>query len=157
MKVVSKRAPGARALDDAARLQRTLNRLRGRGLVPRGLYRFSSFEEADRWMMSQIGGLGGQQGAVFNSHTPAVAKDISERLFGSVVVVPLSTIGDEIRLRIRTNEVRAEEPPSPYCRESAKCRRPGWPVSSVLGSSPSEHAGRIGGFPYDERAPRRLP
>ena len=54
MKVVSKRAPGARVLDDVARLQRTLNRLRGRGLVPRGLYRFSSFEEADRWMMSQI-------------------------------------------------------------------------------------------------------
>ena len=54
MKVVSKRVPGARILDDAARLQRTLNRLRGRGLVPRGLYRFSSFEEADRWMMSQI-------------------------------------------------------------------------------------------------------
>ena len=54
MKVVSKRASGARVLDDVARLQRTLNRLRGRGLVPRGLYRFSSFEEADRWMMSQI-------------------------------------------------------------------------------------------------------
>ena len=54
MKVVSKRVPGAHVLDDVARLQRTLNRLRGRGLVPRGLYRFSSFEEADRWMMSQI-------------------------------------------------------------------------------------------------------
>ena len=54
MKVVSKREPGARVLDDVARLQRTLNRLRGRRLVPRGLYRFSSFEEADRWMTSQI-------------------------------------------------------------------------------------------------------
>lgn len=54
MKLVSKRAAGAHVLDDMARLQRTLNRLRGRGLVPRGLYRLSSFEEADRWMMSQI-------------------------------------------------------------------------------------------------------
>ena len=54
MKLVSKRSPGGRILDDTARLQRTLNRLRGPALVPRGVYRFSSFEEADRWMMSQI-------------------------------------------------------------------------------------------------------
>jgi hypothetical protein len=52
MKVVSRRAAGY-PLDDAARLQRTLRGLRG-GLVRRGVYRFSSFEEADAWMMSQI-------------------------------------------------------------------------------------------------------
>ena len=54
MKVFSKRKPAAHVLDDAARLQRTLNRLRGPALVRRGVYRYSSFEEADRWMMSQI-------------------------------------------------------------------------------------------------------
>ena len=54
MKIVSKRAPGARILDDVEHLQRALNQLRGQDLVPRGLYRFSSFEAADRWMMSQI-------------------------------------------------------------------------------------------------------
>lgn len=48
------RAPGAPVLDDVARLQRTLNRLRGHDLLPRGLYRFSSLEEADTRMMSQI-------------------------------------------------------------------------------------------------------
>jgi hypothetical protein len=53
MKVVSRRAAGSNPLDDAARLQRTLRGLRG-GLVRRGVYRFSSFEEADAWMMSQI-------------------------------------------------------------------------------------------------------
>ena len=48
MKIVSKRAPGARILDDIEHLQRALNQLRGQDLVPRGLYRFSSFEAADR-------------------------------------------------------------------------------------------------------------
>ncbi len=54
MKTVSKRAAGARILDDVERLQRALNQLRGHDLVPRGLYRFTSFEAADRWMMGQI-------------------------------------------------------------------------------------------------------
>ena len=32
-------------------LQRTLSRLRGTGvLIPRGVFRFTSFEEADAWM-----------------------------------------------------------------------------------------------------------
>lgn len=41
-------------LRDAAILQRTLNRLRGGKLVPRGVYRFSGHAEADQWMMGQI-------------------------------------------------------------------------------------------------------
>ena len=44
-------------LAEAAVLQRTLNRLRkadGLGLVPRGVYRFTSHEDADRWMTTQI-------------------------------------------------------------------------------------------------------
>ncbi len=39
---------------DSAILQRTLNRLRGPGLVPRGVYRFTTHEEADTWMTRQI-------------------------------------------------------------------------------------------------------
>lgn len=58
MRTVGRRVVEARdakhVLDDAARMQRTLNRLRGVGLVPRGLYRFASFEEAETWMMSQL-------------------------------------------------------------------------------------------------------
>jgi hypothetical protein len=52
--VVSKRRPGEDILRDSAILQRTLNRLRGNALVPRGLYRFASHEEADEWMTRQI-------------------------------------------------------------------------------------------------------
>jgi hypothetical protein len=39
---------------DIAILQRTLNRLRGPALVPRGVYRFATHEEADAWMTRQI-------------------------------------------------------------------------------------------------------
>ena len=41
-------------LRDARILQRTMIRLRGRSLVPKGVYRFGSHEEADEWMMRQI-------------------------------------------------------------------------------------------------------
>ena len=40
---------------DQGRLARTAALLRGgRGLVPRGVYRFSSFEEADSWMTKMM-------------------------------------------------------------------------------------------------------
>lgn len=39
---------------DTAILQRTLNDLRGCGLVPKGVYRFHTHEEADQWMMRQL-------------------------------------------------------------------------------------------------------
>ena len=42
------------ALRDSAILQRTLNALRENALVPRGVYRFASHEEADAWMTLQI-------------------------------------------------------------------------------------------------------
>jgi hypothetical protein len=54
MKVVSRRRQGEDVLRDSAILQRTLNRLRGHHLVPRGVYRFHSHEEADAWMRRQI-------------------------------------------------------------------------------------------------------
>ncbi|MGH9362041.1 MAG: hypothetical protein ACRD2T_08995 [Thermoanaerobaculia bacterium] len=54
MKRLSSRPEGDDPVRDIAILQRTMNRLRGGALVPRGLYRFASHEEADRWMIHQI-------------------------------------------------------------------------------------------------------
>jgi hypothetical protein len=54
MKRVSRRGEGEDVLRDIAILQRTVNRLRGCGLVPKGVYRFESHEEADAWMTRQI-------------------------------------------------------------------------------------------------------
>jgi hypothetical protein len=48
-------------------LQRTMNRLRGRALVPRGLYRFRSHEEADRWMMREIASTHARQSSKTSS------------------------------------------------------------------------------------------
>lgn len=54
----TKRIPGRRSGDDILRdieiLQQTLNDLRGCGLIPKGVYRFHSHEEADEWMIRQI-------------------------------------------------------------------------------------------------------
>ena len=51
MKIVGTRHGDATALADQAALARTMAVLRGTPhLVPRGVYRFSSFEEADAWM-----------------------------------------------------------------------------------------------------------
>jgi hypothetical protein len=54
IKRISRRFEGEDTLRDVAILQRTVNRLRGNALVPRGLYRFRSHEEADEWMIRQI-------------------------------------------------------------------------------------------------------
>ena len=54
MKRVSRRGDGEDVLRDVAILQRTVNRLRGCGLVPKGVNRFESHEEADAWMTRQI-------------------------------------------------------------------------------------------------------
>ena len=51
MLAVGRRSVQGDAWADQGRLARTAALLRGgRGLVPRGVYRFSSFEEADAWM-----------------------------------------------------------------------------------------------------------
>jgi hypothetical protein len=51
MRVVGKRRTEGSAIDDQGRLARTAAALRGTAdLVPRGLYRFRTFEEADAWM-----------------------------------------------------------------------------------------------------------
>jgi hypothetical protein len=53
-----KRVPGRRetenVLKDIDILQNTMNQLRGCGLIPKGLYRFRTHEEADEWMTRQI-------------------------------------------------------------------------------------------------------
>lgn len=51
---VSRRPIGQDVIRDISILQRTINRLRGVGLVPRGVYRFGSHEEADAWMMQAM-------------------------------------------------------------------------------------------------------
>ena len=51
MKVVGRRKVGLTTLEDADRLLRTAWALRGTDkLVPKGVYRFRTFEEADEWM-----------------------------------------------------------------------------------------------------------
>jgi hypothetical protein len=54
MKEISSRTRVENPLRDAAILQRTLNRLRGCGLIPKGVYRFHTHEEAEEWMMRQM-------------------------------------------------------------------------------------------------------
>lgn len=54
MKRISLRREGEDVLRDVAILQRTMNRLRGKSLVPKGIYRFASHEDAEAWMMKQI-------------------------------------------------------------------------------------------------------
>ncbi len=56
MKVVGKRSGQfAPSLENAEVLQNTMRQLRGgRGICPRGVYRFKSFEEAHEWMIKML-------------------------------------------------------------------------------------------------------
>ena len=54
MKIVTKRKQIDNHLEDVQRLQRLINRLRGYALIPVGVYRFKTFQEADRWMIKTI-------------------------------------------------------------------------------------------------------
>ncbi|MBI4223908.1 MAG: hypothetical protein HY609_03160 [Deltaproteobacteria bacterium] len=54
MKTVTKRMGKEDPIRDAAILLKTINRLRNYDLIPKGVYHFSSFQEADQWMMQQI-------------------------------------------------------------------------------------------------------
>ncbi len=54
-KVVGRRRIGPSSLEDTDQLLRTAWELRGTDkLVPRGLYRFKTFEEADAWMIQAM-------------------------------------------------------------------------------------------------------
>jgi hypothetical protein len=55
MVVVGRRSGQGDEWADQGRLARTAAFLRGRrGLVPRGVFRFSSFQEADAWMTKMM-------------------------------------------------------------------------------------------------------
>lgn len=55
MQISGHRRADGDALADQGRLARTAAMLRGTaGLVPRGIYRFASFDEADSWMSEMI-------------------------------------------------------------------------------------------------------
>ena len=54
MKILGKRQGKASSVEDARILQKTMNVLQGGALIPVGLYRFDSFQEASRWMTQQI-------------------------------------------------------------------------------------------------------
>jgi hypothetical protein len=55
MKAVGRRSFAGDTLSDQAALARTAAWLRGHAaLVPRGVYRFATFEEADAWMTETI-------------------------------------------------------------------------------------------------------
>ncbi len=54
MKVVTKRLGQEPALQGAKILQQTISDLRGSELVPKGVYRFASFREADEWMLNEM-------------------------------------------------------------------------------------------------------
>lgn len=55
MKVIGKcRVDTDDSIEESRVLQRTINRLRKVGLVPKGLYRFKSHEEAHKWMIEKM-------------------------------------------------------------------------------------------------------
>lgn len=55
MRIVGTRHQDGATLDDQGRLARTAALLRGTAaLVPRGVYRFASFDEASTWMNEMI-------------------------------------------------------------------------------------------------------
>jgi hypothetical protein len=54
IKVVARRKRIEDPILDIEILQRTINDLRGKALVRRGVYRFESFEEAEQWMIREI-------------------------------------------------------------------------------------------------------
>lgn len=56
MKIVGKRTGKfPPSLENADVLQKTMQQLRGvKGLCPRGVYRFKSFEEAHEWMIKML-------------------------------------------------------------------------------------------------------
>jgi hypothetical protein len=56
IKIVGRRSGQiAPTLENARVLLRTMRQLRGgKGICPRGVYRFKTFEEADEWMIKMI-------------------------------------------------------------------------------------------------------
>ena len=53
-KTYTRRSSRQNTVADCKTLQRTINRLRGVGIATRGVYRFESYEEAERWQIHQM-------------------------------------------------------------------------------------------------------
>ncbi|HWC66067.1 MAG TPA: hypothetical protein VG777_08285 [Thermoanaerobaculia bacterium] len=53
-KIVGRRVQGGDPVREAKTLQHTMIELRGSRLVPRGVYRFRTHQEADEWMSREI-------------------------------------------------------------------------------------------------------
>lgn len=54
MKVITKRRGKEDPIAEGAAMLRLVRQLRGDALIPRGVYRFKSMEEADRWMIHKM-------------------------------------------------------------------------------------------------------
>jgi len=55
VKIVGRRRPPKVDVISFNQMQKTVNALRaGRGLVPKGVYRFKTFEEADAWLIRMM-------------------------------------------------------------------------------------------------------
>lgn len=54
IKIHTKRHGKADPVEEARILQKTIQRLRRKGLVHKGLYHFKTHEEADAWMMKEM-------------------------------------------------------------------------------------------------------
>ncbi|MDO8518535.1 MAG: hypothetical protein Q7T11_00030 [Deltaproteobacteria bacterium] len=54
MKVFTKRHGKPDKIEEARRLMTLVRRLRGDALVPKGVYRFKTMEEANQWMLQKM-------------------------------------------------------------------------------------------------------
>ena len=67
-------------------MQRTMNRLRGGALIPRGVYRFADHEEADRWMIRTIADTHAHLSSKTSSLSKALnAEGVRYVLIGTIV------------------------------------------------------------------------
>lgn len=57
IKVLTKRMAKSDPIRDASILQRTINKLRNFALIPKGVYHFNSFEEANQWLIRKIASI----------------------------------------------------------------------------------------------------
>jgi hypothetical protein len=80
-KTVGRRREGAASPGDAEALLRTAWALRGRrGLAPRGLFRFQSFEEAQEWIRTQMSRRSGLQPSKMSVESAGLALPVSSDL-----------------------------------------------------------------------------
>ncbi len=54
IKIVTKRKGTVDFISDARILLKTIQQLRGKELVPKGIFCFKTFEEADEWMIKMM-------------------------------------------------------------------------------------------------------